>query len=396
MKILAIESSCDETAAAVVTEINKKPVILSTVVSSQIDLHKRFGGVVPEVAARAHIESIIPVIEESLEKSNTKIEEIDYLAVTNGPGLIGSLVVGVETAKAISVALGIPLVPVNHLEGHIYASFTRGISNSELRISNKFKTLRKPDLIKNSKLEIKNSSPSFPVLTLLVSGGNTLLILMKDHLHYQVLGQTIDDAAGEAFDKGAKLMNLDYPGGPIISERAKKGDENKYKLPIIDLTEKPTRGKDGFMNHPEASLNFSFSGLKTALLNTIKGLPRLSEKTINDLCASYQKAIVDTLIQNSIRAIKKYEPKTFVLAGGVAANPMLRAKLGQAIESSSPPWPTRACRSGRHTSYLIPPTSLCGDNAAMIGIAAYYKIRNSKLETRNSSEAIAVPNLKIV
>ena len=374
MKILAIESSCDETAAAVVTEINKKPVVLSNVVSSQIDLHKRYGGVVPEVAARAHIESIIPVIEESLEKANTKIEEIDNLAVTSGPGLIGSLVVGVETAKAISVALGIPLVPVNHLEGHIYATF-----GSEFKILNsKFKN-------RNSKYEIQNTVPKFPVLTLLVSGGNTLLILMKDHLQYEVLGQTIDDAAGEAFDKGAKLMNLDYPGGPIISERAKKGDENKYKLPIIDLTEKPTRGKDGFMNHPEASLNFSFSGLKTALLNIIKGLPKLSEKTINDLCASYQKAIVDTLIQNSMRAIKKYEPKTFVLAGGVAANPMLRERLGQAIESSSP-----------ITSYLIPPTSLCGDNAAMIGIAAYYKIRNSKFEIRNSSEAIAVPNLKIV
>jgi len=209
---------------------------------------------------------------------------------------------------------------------------------------------------------------------------------MKDHLKYEMLGQTLDDAAGEAFDKGAKLMNLDYPGGPIISERAKKGDEDKYKLPIIDLTERPTRGKDGFMEYPEASLNFSFSGLKTALLNTIKGLPKLSEKTINDLCASYQKAIVDTLIQNSMRAIEKYEPKTFVLAGGVAANPMLRERLAQAIKSTSP-----------HTSYLIPPTSLCGHNAAMIGIAAYYRLtQNSKIKTKNSNAVTAVPNLKIV
>jgi N6-L-threonylcarbamoyladenine synthase len=375
MNILAIESSCDETAAAVIAEKDGRPVILSNIVSTQIDIHKIYGGVVPEVAARAHIENILPVIDEALSAAKIKIGDIDYLAVTNGPGLIGSLVVGVETAKALSVATGIPLIPINHLEGHVYATF-----GSEIEISNsKIKKLNS-----NYKLQISNSKTEFPILTLMVSGGNTLLILMKDHLKYEVVGQTIDDAAGEAFDKGARLLGLGYPGGPIISKRASIGDASKYKLPTIDLTPKPIRNKAGFMEKSEVSLDFSFSGLKTALLNTTKTQGPFNKKDIDNLCASYQKAIVDTLIQNSVRAVKIYSPKTFILAGGVAANPLLREGLGKAIKESYP-----------LTNYLIPPTSLCGDNAAMIGIAAYYRMQNTKLKTQKT-KIIAQPNLKIV
>lgn len=361
MKILAIESSCDETAASVIDEQNRKPVILSNIVSSQIDLHKTFGGVVPEVAARAHIENIIPVINEALEKAKTDLEEIDYLAFTNGPGLIGSLIVGVETAKGMAAANGIPLLPINHLEGHIYAAFADN-----------------------------DRKPAFPVLTLLVSGGNTLLILMKDHLHYEVVGKTIDDAAGEAFDKAAKVMGLGYPGGPIISKLSKEGDPSKYPLPIIDLTPRPHRDREGYLIKPEPSLDFSFSGLKTALITQVRSKGKLSQKERRDLSASFEKAVVETLVQNSINAITKYRPKTFVLAGGVAANPELRARLGEEIGKVSP-----------KLSYLIPETSLCGDNAAMIGLAGYYRIRNSKQptgrsKTRDSRAVVAEPNLKIV
>jgi N6-L-threonylcarbamoyladenine synthase len=360
MKILAIESSCDETAASVVAEVNERPVIISNIVSSQIEIHKDFGGVVPEVAARAHIENIIPVIEEALEKARIKLDEIDYLAITDGPGLIGSLVVGVETIKAISVASGIPIVPINHLEGHIYAGFA----------------------VVNTKYQIPNTK--FPILTLLVSGGNTLLILMKDHLQYEVVGQTIDDAAGEAFDKGAKLLGLGYPGGPIISKRALNGNASAYKLPLIDLTSKPQRNVEGFMEKSEPSLDFSFSGLKTALLAIVKSEGKLSDKNIDDLCASYQEAIVGTLVQNSVRAVNKYQPRTFILAGGVAANPALRKELGDALKNNSP-----------ETSYLIPPTSLCGDNAAMIGAAAFYRIKKMGRKAQGTDAVIATPNLKI-
>jgi len=390
MKILAIETSCDETSAAVIGEkqlassSSRGPIILSNVVSSQINLHAKYGGVVPEVAARAHIENIIPVIKEALSESETKLKDIDHIAVTYGPGLIGSLVVGVETAKALSLATGKPVVPINHLEGHIYANFIRGIMNYELRISNK---------TRNSKLETRNyKEPQFPIIALLVSGGHSMLIYMKDHLNYKVIGQTRDDAAGEAFDKGAKILGLGYPGGPIISHEAEKGDAEKYNFPVIDLTEKPKRGKDGFLVYPKPSLDFSFSGLKTSLLAKAKqltinpskvlgtGKKQLTIKEKRDLAAGFQKAIIDTLVQNSLRAVGEYKPKTFILSGGVAANKMLRETLGSEISKVSP-----------KTSYLIPDTSLCTDNAAMIGAAAYYHINLKKVPKGTFS---AEPNLK--
>lgn len=368
MKILAIETSCDETSAAVLTEKNNKPALLSNVVSSQIDLHKEFGGVVPEVAARAHIESIIPVIKKALTNKNSpygskllenKLSDIDYIAVTYGPGLIGSLVVGVETAKGLGLALGKPVVPVNHLEGHIYANFVGQLPDTNYQI------------------------PKFPIVALLVSGGHSMLIYMKDHLKYKVIGETRDDAAGEAFDKGARVLGLGYPGGPAISKAAEKGNAERYNFPIIDLTEPPKRGADGFLKYPKPSLDFSFSGLKTALITTIKKHRPFTKKDQADLSAGFQKAIIDTLVQNSLRAVEEYKPKTFILSGGVAANKVLRDSLASALKKS-PPYPL----------YLIPDPYLCTDNAGMIAAAAYYRIKTQRSFTKYQKFS-AEPNLKL-
>lgn len=388
MKILAIETSCDETSAAILTEKDGRPVLLSNVVSSQIDLHKEYGGVVPEVAARAHIESIIPVIKKALNESGPKkqlykknayaqklyqqsLNEIDYIAVTYGPGLVGSLVVGVETAKALGLALNKPIIPINHLEGHIYANL---VSNVKCHLP----------AGKVGMSNVKCAEPKFPIATLLVSGGHTMLIYMKNHLDYKIIGETRDDAAGEAFDKGARVLGLGYPGGPAIAKAAEEGDASKHNFPIIDLTEPPKRGADGFLKYPKPSLDFSFSGLKTALISTVKNHGPLTKKDKADLAVSFQKAIVDTLVQNSLRAVEEYKPKTFILSGGVAANKMLRETLESAIKKSSP-----------DTCYLIPDTNLCTDNAGMIAAAAYYRIKKARSsELKAQSQFAAEPNLK--
>lgn len=352
MKILAIESSCDETAAAVVTEKNGQPFLLSNVVSSQIDLHAKYGGVVPEVAARAHIEKIIPVITEALAEADTDLSKIDYLAVTYGPGLVGSLVVGVETAKALSLATGKPVIPMNHLEGHLYANFLD---------------------------EVK---PEFPLVGLLVSGGHTMLVYMKNHFNYRVIGKTKDDAAGEAFDKGAKILGLGYPGGPIISKLAESGNADAYPFPIIDLTEKSIKNREGFRVKSEPSMDFSFSGLKTSLLNKVKEKGKLTKKERADLAASFEKAIVLNLTQNVLRAIKKYHPKTFILSGGVAANKLLRLTLESELNKVDP-----------GLKYLIPPFNLCTDNAGMMAAAAYFKVKTGQKGT--TDKFVAVPNLEL-
>lgn len=354
MKILAIESSCDETSAAVLTEKNGHPLLLSNIVSSQIPLHQKYGGVVPEVAARAHIENILPVITEALNESKTKLSDIDYIAVTSGPGLVGSLIVGVEAAKALSLSLNIPIVPLNHLEGHLYANF------------------------------LEKVKPKFPVVALLVSGGHTILVLMENHLNYKIIGKTKDDAAGEAFDKGAKILGLGYPGGPIISERALLGDNSTYSFPIIDLTPNPKRNPEGFLVNPAPSMDFSFSGLKTALLTQTKKMRKLSKKDIDNLAASYQKAIIENLVQNSKRAVLKYKPKTFILSGGVAANKQLREILKANIKKVSPT-----------TSYLIPEFKLCTDNAGMMAAAAYYKIKKDRETIKKDYSFSAEPNLEL-
>lgn len=321
IKLLAIESSCDETAAAVVEGL--PPRVVSSVVSSQIDLHKAYGGVYPEVASRAHTERIIPVVEEALSKARTTMAKIDAIAVTYGPGLIGALLIGVNTAKALSYSLGKPLIPVNHLEGHIFANF------------------------------IEHPNAPFPIVALTVAGGHTTLALLHDTKRIKVLGQTLDDAAGEAFDKVAKLLGLTYPGGPEIERLAKRGNPDAFRFPrpMID----------------DASLDFSFAGLKTAVLYQVRELKRIDTKTKTDLCASFQQAALEVLVRKTIRAAKKYKARSLFLGGGVSANRKLRSMMQEAVKQEL-----------SNTLLAIPPLSLVTDNAAMIGVAALYKFLNKE------------------
>lgn len=379
MNILAIESSCDETATAVVKDGQK---VLSNVVASQIDLHAKYGGVVPEVAARVHVQAIIPTIEEALKEAKLDWPEIDTIAVTQGPGLIGSLIVGTETARTLAILKEKPLIAVNHLEGHVYANWIREGSNDQFPIPSQFsnsnsqmKDRRSKELSalslsngknfkKNTKYKIQNTEPTFPAICLLVSGGHTMLIKIDKHYSFEVVGSTLDDAAGEAFDKVAQLLALPYPGGPNISKLAEKGNEHKYKFPIIDLTPEPKRNSQGFLEYPSPSLDFSFSGLKTAVLNVVKQAQkshtRCGIENKSDIAASFQKTLVDTLVQNSQRAIEQYKPKSFILSGGVAVNLLLRSEL------------QNLCKKLK-VNFSMPDLKYCTDNAAMISVAAFYK-----------------------
>jgi len=330
MLILAIETSCDETSAAVVRDGAE---VLSNVISSQVEFHKKYGGIVPELAARKHIEVITPVIQEAMERSGVGFKEIDAVAVTYGPGLVGSLIVGLCAAKAIAWSLGKPLIGVNHLEGHIYANFL----NSKSEILN-------TKQIPNQKSEI----PNFPFICLLVSGGHTMIILVEGHGKYKTLGRTRDDAAGEAFDKVARFLGLGYPGGPIIDKLAKEGNPK-----AIRFTRPMPEGYD-----------FSFSGIKTAVVNYVNKLSVVScspkgELLVN-LAASFQQAVVDVLVEKSLRAAKELNCRSVALAGGVSANSLLRSQLQQ-----------RGKEEG--LAVHIPPFEYCTDNAAMIGCAAYHK-----------------------
>ncbi|WP_353893021.1 tRNA (adenosine(37)-N6)-threonylcarbamoyltransferase complex transferase subunit TsaD [Proteinivorax hydrogeniformans] len=312
VKILAIETSCDETAVAVVENGNK---VLVNEVLSQIDIHKEFGGVVPEVASRYHMEGIIPLIEKALKGSGLTLEDVDAVAVTNGPGLIGALLVGVSAAKALAFSLNKPLIAVNHLSGHIYANFI-------------------------------DNEVEFPLVTLIVSGGHTDLIYMDGHLNYEILGQTRDDAAGEAFDKIARAMNLGYPGGPIVDNMAKNG-EDSIKFPRVHLE--------------KGSYDFSFSGLKSAVINHLhnqkqKGL----EINVEDVCASFQQAVVDVLVDKTIECAKHKKVKNVLMAGGVSANSALRELMSQ------------RCQKEKLNLYY-PPLKYCTDNAAMIGAVAFHQ-----------------------
>ncbi|WP_350343360.1 tRNA (adenosine(37)-N6)-threonylcarbamoyltransferase complex transferase subunit TsaD [Proteinivorax tanatarense] len=312
VKILAIETSCDETAVAVVE--NGRDVLINEVLS-QIDIHKEFGGVVPEVASRYHMEGIIPLIEKALKGASLTLDDIDAVAVTNGPGLIGALLVGVSVAKALAFALGKPLIAVNHLSGHIYANFLENEIN-------------------------------FPSVTLIVSGGHTDLIYMENHLEFQVLGQTRDDAAGEAFDKIARSLKLGYPGGPIVDKMANSGEDN-LGFPRVYLE--------------KGSLDFSFSGLKSAVINYLhnqkqKGL----QVKIEDVCASFQQAVVEVLVDKTIECAKQKNVKHVMMAGGVSANSSLRSLMKE-----------RTIKNNLNLYY--PPLKYCTDNAAMIGAVAYYQ-----------------------
>jgi N6-L-threonylcarbamoyladenine synthase len=314
--ILAIESSCDETACAV---IENGRALLSSTVASQMELHARYGGVYPEVASRQHILSIIPVIEQTLVESNITLKDIGAIAVTRGPGLAGSLVVGMNMAKGIALGSGLPIVGVNHLEGHIYSAW---IYNAGEAIP---------------------AEPQFPVLALLVSGGHTELNLMTDHLTYKRLGSTMDDAAGEAFDKTARLLGLSYPGGPSIQKAAEEGDSNRFKFPRAKLYGK---------------YDFSFSGVKTAVLYEVNDLKRKSKTLpVEDLAASFQKAVVETLFDKTVRAAREYNAREIIVAGGVSANRALR----------------NIFQSQSEFKVNIPAFSLCTDNAAMIASAGYYR-----------------------
>lgn len=331
--ILAIESSCDETAAAVVK--NGRDV-LSNVISSQIDLHTLYGGVVPEIASRKHIEKINQVIEEALREAGTALEQIDAVAVTYGPGLVGALLVGVAEAKAIAYAAKKPLVGVHHIEGHIAANF----------------------------IEHKELKP--PFFSLVVSGGHTHLVRVKDYGKFDIIGRTRDDAAGEAFDKVARAIGLGYPGGPKIDRVAKEGDPDAVAFPRAHMEDAP--------------YDFSFSGLKSAVLNYINGC-RMKGETYSqaDVAASFQKAVTDVLVENAMRAAKEYHMDKFAIAGGVASNTALRAAMAKACEAEG-------------IKLYYPSPVYCTDNAAMIGAAAYYEYRNG---TRHGWDLNAVPNLKL-
>lgn len=358
MKILAIETSCDDTSIAVVENGTK---VLSSVVSSQVDLHTNFGGVVPEVAARAHMQNILPVLESALLEANTTIQEIDYIAVTRGPGLIGSLIVGVNTARTLAKLHNIPLISVHHTEGHIYANW----------------------LSENLQKDV--TPPEFPLICLTVSGGHTNIIFMKDHLDYKIVGQTIDDAAGEAFDKVAKMLGLGYPGGPIVSKCAESGCETKFNFPRVDLTKAPQRGQDGFLKEIDESLDFSFSGIKTAVLKEVRAIEKtqtLNQSDIDNISASFQKAAVEILTRNLLRAIEKYKPRSILLSGGVAANNALKEHIFEALKIK-----------GLEKNFYFPKSKYCTDNAAMIAAAAYYHVL---AQDYSKSESIYPdPNLKL-
>ena len=333
MKILGIESSCDETAAAVVEDGS---ILHSNVIVSQIDIHSHYGGVVPEVAARSHIEAINPVITEALEKANCTWDDIDAIAVTYAPGLIGSLLVGTLAARTLAILHNKPLYPIHHVEAHVYANFVTGTTEP------------------HSALTFPSKQPEFPMLALIVSGGHSQLVLFRDHGDYELLGQTQDDAVGEAYDKVAKIIGLPYPGGPSIAKAAALGDPKKYRFPKAKL---------------QNPYDFSFSGLKTAVLRSVQAavgkdytfpsheLPALLDDAArNDFAASFQQIANETLVDKAVKAFNDYQPASVVIAGGVAANQDLRKQLKERLP----------------INIEYAPMQLCTDNAAMIGTLGYY------------------------
>ena len=333
ISILAIETSCDETGAAVVRNGRD---ILSNIIYSQIDLHKEYGGVVPEIASRKHIEKINQVIEAALEKGGVPLSDLSAVAVTYGPGLVGALLVGVAEAKAISYGSGLPLIGVHHIEGHISANY------------------------------IENRTLEPPFLCLIVSGGHTHLVAVKGYGEYDIIGRTRDDAAGEAFDKVARALGLGYPGGPNIDKLSQEGNENAISFPKAKVT--------------GAALDFSFRGLKSAVLNYLNVHEMKKEKIVKaDVAASFQKAVIEVLTEHAIEGIKMTGMKKLAIAGGVAANSSLR----KAMEKVCMEW---------EVSFYSPSPAFCTDNAAMIGVAAYYQFQKGK---RHGLDLNAVPNLKL-
>lgn len=342
MLVLGIETSCDETACAVVQNGRR---VLSNVIFSQVTIHQKTGGVVPEVAAREHAVKIIPVLEEALKKAKISLTDIDAIAVTKGPGLQTSLLTGVNCANTLALLLKIPLIPVNHIEGHIYANF--------LQTSARWWKL-----------------PKFPIVVLTASGGHNELILWKNHGVYQFLGSTLDDAAGEAFDKVARLLGLPYPGGPHIEKLAKKGNPNIFPLPLP---------------YPK-TFDFSFSGIKTAVLYLIRDLTKGNKRPLTtreriNIAASFQKVICEVLIAKFLKAAEKFGVHEIHLAGGVSANRYLQRRVQHALQK-----PNR---------FRFPPLPLCTDNAAMIATAGFYKLKKHPMKYKKWQPVISDPNLKI-
>jgi len=343
--ILAIESSCDESAVAVV---RSDGLILSNIVSSQIDTHKEYGGVIPEIASRMHVETINIVIEKALSQAKLNIKEMSAIAVTYGPGLLGCLMIGMQAAKTLAYNYDLPLVAVNHMEGHIFGNFiideTAGTANSSDYLSH----------------------IEYPFICLVVSGGHTQIVKAEADGRYITLGRTIDDAAGEAYDKVARLLQLGYPGGPLIDKLAKEGDENKIQF-----------SKAVFKNKsPENEFGFSFSGIKTAVINYFRKNPKENPA---DIAASFQKTVVDSLVEKTIAAAKKNKINRVYLAGGVAANSKLRAELDEKCHKEN-------------IDFAYPPLKFCTDNAAMIGGAAIIKLKKSKFSDLGLK---AEPGLKL-
>jgi N6-L-threonylcarbamoyladenine synthase len=331
-RILGIESSCDETAAAV---LENGRVMLSSVVATQIELHAKYGGVFPEVASRQHIRTIYAVVEQALQQAHLSLSDLDAIAVTRGPGLAGSLVVGMNTAKGLALARDLPLIGVNHLEGHIYSAWvypanTQPAAGAQPQTGSQSEPFPPP-------------APQFPLLALLVSGGHSELNLMTDHLTYQRLGSTLDDAAGEAFDKVARLLGLPYPGGPSIQKAATNGNPQAFNFPRARL---------------EGTWNFSFSGLKTAVLRTVREFEAGGRPLpVEDLAASFQASVVDVLVSKTLAAARAYKAKEILVAGGVSANRALRETF----------------LAQKEFPVNIPALSLCTDNAAMIASAGYFR-----------------------
>ena len=332
VRLLALESSCDETAAAVVEDGR---LILSNLVASQVDLHAQFGGVFPEVASRQHIRTIYTIVEQALHQAHLTLADLDGIAITRGPGLPGSLVVGMNMAKGLALGSGLPLVGINHLEAHLYSAW-----------------LHMPDAS-------PAGGPRFPLIALIVSGGHTELVLMTDHLTYQRLGATLDDAAGEAFDKVARLLNLGYPGGPAIQSAAAGGHPDAFAFPRAWL---------------EGTWDFSFSGLKTAVLREVRRLEAVANPLpVADLAASFQHAVVDVLVTKTLQAVEKYQAQDILVAGGVSANQALRQTF---LDRAACP-------------VHIPPIWLCTDNAAMIAAAGYHRFVNGQ---RDGLDMDVLPN----
>jgi N6-L-threonylcarbamoyladenine synthase len=320
-RILAIETSCDETAAAV---LENGRALLASTVASQMDIHARYGGVFPEVASRQHILSIVPVVEQTLAQAHLALGDLDAIAVTRGPGLAGSLLVGLNMAKGLALGADLPLVGVNHLEGHLYSAWVYNAG------------------------ETPPPEPQFPLMALLVSGGHTELNLMDDHLKYKRLGATLDDAAGEAFDKVARLLRLGYPGGPSIQKAAEEGNPDAFKFPRAWL---------------EGTWNFSFSGLKTAVLREVKRLEDEGKPIpVTNMAASFQAAVVDVLLNKTLKSAREFGAKEILVAGGVSANQVLR----------------QAFLAQKEFPVHIPPLSLCTDNAAMVAAAGYFRFAHGQ------------------